>query len=1057
MQSEELNAASASVSPRVQLDEMQRRVVELHLGESCAIVGAPGSGKTLTLLETFHDLVVRRKLADNEVLILGANRLVAADLRRQADARVPTVSGAPRVRTSSSLALSIVSNVRRIRGEAPLRLLTGAVQDELVEDSAQRRAETLSFQSALNRSVVATPLFRNQFRELLRILDDYQISDEDLVRLGEQHDVREWCDVADIVTEYRASLKQQYEHHADASTLHAVAVNLLDEIPVAPSALDTLGDAGALKVILVDDAQELTESALRLLRAFARRGVSVWAFGDPDISTGAFQGAAHRALSNLGAALDAPSRAPIVLKRVYRHSEVIRDCISAYVGHIGTAGFGSQRAAKSVEGVGGEVRFATFSTSGESAGAIAHLLRQRHLGLSSAETTETSESTEVNPVAWSDMAVLCRTRAEAKKLARQLSAAQVPTDITAGGTVLSEHALVRDLLRLTRAIFGWQTLDAETLLSVLVGPIGGVDALAVHRLATALQLADARSGEGRSAETLLLSEFFEPTADPMVDTRQGRALRSLGKTYAAGLQAREAGGDLSEVLWQLWATSSLPKTLEKQALTGVGATAESANAALDAVMALFFAVQRFEEQEVHTSREQFVDSILESALPEDSLARASVRDAVTVTTPNGMIGRAAKVVVVSQLQDGVWPNLKARGALLRLEELTQILRGEQQARPTSRQDVLHDELRMLVQALSRATSELLITAVHNDDTMPSSFFNAQAPAVTAALPSGRLTLRGLVASLRRRLNEQPDDHEAAQQLAILAKHQVPGANPREWYGMVQQSTTEPLADLADPVTTVAVSPSRLKTFEQCPLNWAISQLGGDSVVSAAAIGTLVHLALELTSDPSVDALMARIDEGWSMLRFDSLWEEQRTHQQVEEMAQGVHAYLSDFSAKGGELASAEQFFEIEIEQARVRGVIDRVELLPTDGGDGKKVLIVDLKTQRTAPTAQELAEHPQLAIYQLAVELGAVPVDSDELAGAGLLLVHPKAQGTGRYRLAVQDPLTPEQQQSLVSRILEAADGMSRSEFAANVEHHCTDPYAFGNCKLHVIRPVSHA
>jgi len=1054
MQPEDLNAESASSVQQIQLDDAQRRVLALPVGESCAIIGAPGSGKTFTLVEAFRELIIERNLADNEVLILGANRLVAANLRRQVDARVPTVSGAPRVRTSSSLALSVVARLRRIRGELPLRLLTGAMQDELVEQSMRSYSDDLLFQSGLTRSVLATPLFRNQFRELLRILDDYQIADDALAAWSVQHDVPEWRVAAEILPAYRSALEQQFPNYADSSSLHAAAVRALDESPVSAAAVDTLGDAAALKVILVDDAQELTESALRLLRSFAQRGVAIWAFGDPDISTGAFQGAAHRALSNLGAVLDVTTHSPIILNRVYRHPQRVRACIQAFTGHIGAAGLGAQRAAMSDQSSDGLVRFVTFSTSGEAAGAIAHLLRQRHLGL---QSPETSESSSAQPVAWSDMAVVCRTRGEAQKVARQLAAAQVPTDIAAGGTVLSESALVTDLLKLTQAVFGWRQFDAATIASVLIGPLGGLDALAVHRLKATLQLADARAGGRRSADDLFLSEFHEHIAEPLVDTRQGRALRSLGNTFRAGVKVRETGGDLSEVLWALWNSSHVPSALEKQALTSFGAASDSANRALDSVMALFFAVQRFEEQEVETSREHFIESLLESALPEDSLARSSLRDAVTVTTPNGMVGRSAEIVVVTQVQDGVWPNLKARGSLLRLEQLTHIARGERESVQVSRQDVLHDELRMFVQAMSRTKNELLVAALHNDDTMPSSFFNAEAPTISEELPSRRLTLRGLVSSLRRRLNERPDDSDAARQLAILARHNIPGAHPDEWYGLIEPSTLEPLADLENPNTTVAVSPSRLKTFEQCPLNWAISQLGGDSVVSAAAIGTLVHLALELSGDTSFDALMARIDDGWSMLRFDSEWEKERTHREVEKMAQSVHAYLTDFAKQGGELVSAEEFFTIELAQARVRGVIDRVEVIPAEGADAKKVLIVDLKTQRTAPTANELAEHPQLAVYQLAVQLGAVPVATHKLAGAGLLLVHPKATGKARYKLAVQAPLTPAQQDALITRIIEAADGMSRSVFAANVEHHCTDPYAFGNCKLHVIRPVSHA
>jgi RecB family exonuclease len=54
-------------------------------------------------------------------------------------------------------------------------------------------------------------------------------------------------------------------------------------------------------------------------------------------------------------------------------------------------------------------------------------------------------------------------------------------------------------------------------------------------------------------------------------------------------------------------------------------------------------------------------------------------------------------------------------------------------------------------------------------------------------------------------------------------------------------------------------------------------------------------------------------------------------------------------------------------EVRIRGSMDRVE---TDG-EGR-AYVVDFKTGRSKPTAAEVARHPQLAVYQLAVREGAV-------------------------------------------------------------------------------------
>lgn len=1026
-----------------------REVLQLPLGRSRAVIGAPGSGKTESLLSLYTELIGARGLDDTEVLILGVNRLVSAQLRTQLDARIAAPAGAPRVRTSSSLALALLSAARRARGELPLRLLTGAVQDEVVAAVLESRFAVPSGSvGTLNREVLSSLTFRNQFRELLRVLDENEISVPRLRELGTEFEVAQWGEVAEIVDEYRAELTARYPHHRDASSLHRDAVHLLESLPVSPEAMAAIGEFAKLKVILIDDAHDLTDSAVNLVRAFVRRGVTVFAFGDPDLATAAVQGSARRLLSELGAALNTPVDAPLVLPHVYRNPTAVRELVLRYSQQIGAAGLGQQRAASAVTD-GGSVRFAKSSSAGESAGAISHVLRERHLGLG-----QTPQGPELP---WSEMAVICRTRHEAQKLARQLNAAQVPTDIAAGGTVLAEHPIVRSLLQLIQLVFGWREPTASDVEQLLTGPIGGLDALGLNRLRTTVHLAAARVGREVSADELILEEFLAPVPQLEVDTRQSRALTALAQVFAAGRQTHAGGGDLSEVLWSLWDATPLPAKWEKQALRGHGVQAEDANAALDAVIALFFATARFEEQEVELDRAEFVQSVIDSSLPEDSLARSSRRDAVTVTTPQGMIGRSAELVVVTQLQDGIWPNLKTRGSLLHLERLVNVVNGAPDAPVDSRRDVMHDELRMLVQALSRAKSEVLITAIQNDDTMPSPFFTFGAGEELAELSSLRLTLRGVVASLRRRLHEHPNDHEAAEQLAVLAAEGVPGADPSQWYGMRQVSTDAPLNDLSVPDASVSVSPSRLEKFDNCPLDWAIARLGGERTVSAAAIGTLVHLALETVSEPTADALMARIDGGWAMLSFDAEWEEQRSHQNAEAMVDSLVTYLAEFHAKGGELLAAEQSFELDYGHAHIRGTIDRVELIPTAGDAPAKVLIVDLKTQRQAPTAAELVEHPQLAVYQLAVKDGQIATQEGELGGAALLLVHPKATGAKPYKLAVQDPLSDEARTELIARIEAAAVGMAASTFTAEVEHHCTDPYAFGNCRIHIIRPVSFA
>jgi hypothetical protein len=99
---------------------------------------------------------------------------------------------------------------------------------------------------------------------------------------------------------------------------------------------------------VLDDAQEATQSTLALLAQFAARGVTIVAFGDPDLSTGSFRGAHPDALGRLGSYLGLPDVATLNLDTVYRHGTELRAVIREFTGRIGAAAAGTQRAAGSV-------------------------------------------------------------------------------------------------------------------------------------------------------------------------------------------------------------------------------------------------------------------------------------------------------------------------------------------------------------------------------------------------------------------------------------------------------------------------------------------------------------------------------------------------------------------------------------------------------------------------------------------------------------------------------------------------------------------------------------
>jgi RecB family exonuclease len=396
----------------------------------------------------------------------------------------------------------------------------------------------------------------------------------------------------------------------------------------------------------------------------------------------------------------------------------------------------------------------------------------------------------------------------------------------------------------------------------------------------------------------------------------------------------------------------------------------------------------------------------------------------------------------------------------------------------ARAQVLHDELRMFAQALSRSRHEVLVTAVKDEDSQPSAFFRMLPEPDPTQVSRYPMSLRGMVGRLRRDLTGalRPSigtqatvyptrAMDAAATLARLAREDVIGADPSAWYGMSAQSTLRPLNDPEAGDGLVRVSPSKMKSFETCPLHWLIDQIGGGTSNTAANLGTIIHSVMEeaslaATSAPeaptstvfSSEALWQSVESRWGELAFDAPWQSEVQKKEARRLTDRLASYLGDFTRDGSKLLSAEGRFAFDVGGAMLSGTVDRVE----QQSDGT-ALIVDLKTGKGDPINDAgVIDHPQLGAYQLAFhdgQIAGVP-EGATLAGARLAIV---SSGTVKqnYRNPTQKAFTPEELAAFRQRVLDDAVGMGDAVFLAEIANHCLDPYSFGSCRLHVVKQVS--
>ena len=69
--------------------------------------------------------------------------------------------------------------------------------------------------------------------------------------------------------------------------------------------------------------------------------------------------------------------------------------------------------------------------------------------------------------------------------------------------------------------------------------------------------------------------------------------------------------------------------------------------------------------------------------------------------------------------------------------------------------------------------------------------------------------------------------------------------------------------------TVSVSPSRIGTFEECPLHWFVRPFGGAAPSAAMGIGTMMHEVMEHATEIDVESLWGRVEARWGELEFES--------------------------------------------------------------------------------------------------------------------------------------------------------------------------------------------
>ncbi|MCL2732465.1 MAG: PD-(D/E)XK nuclease family protein, partial [Actinomycetia bacterium] len=600
-------------------------------------------------------------------------------------------------------------------------------------------------------------------------------------------------------------------------------------------------------------------------------------------------------------------------------------------------------------------------------------------------------------------------------------------------------------------------IGVEEALDLLVSPLGGMDPADLRRLGRALREEERAAGAAvpRPSDVLIAEALAEPERLVTHDQTYARAALRLGRLLAAARAVLAAGGTAEDALWRLWSGSGWSARLERAALRG-GPAGRNADRDLDAVCALFDTAARAEERTGGRGALNLIEELSGFDIAADTLSGRTVRpDAVHLMTAHRSKGLQWRLVVVAGVQEGVWPDLRRRGSLLEADRIGR----DGLAPPLSQGALLTEERRLFYVAATRARERLLVTAVKSssdDGDQPSRFLAELGvePRDVAHRPRRPLAVAALVAELRA-TTVDPDAspalrEAAARRLARMAALSdeghplIPAAHPDRWWGLYEPTRSAvPVRDRDRPV---ALSGSALDQLANtCALQWFLGREVKAEPPSTAAqgFGNVVHvLADEVASGRApadLDVLMARLDSVWDALAFDAPW---KSRQEKENARAALERFLRwHVMERGRTTVATEHDFDVTLDagevQVRIRGSMDRVE---TDA-EGQ-AYVVDFKTGRAKPTAAEVARHPQLAVYQLAVREGAVDplFGGDRPQPGGAELVHlrlgaaQKAGGDAVPAVQRQEALAGEWAQDLLA---EAAGRVLDERFTPATGRHC--------------------
>ena len=1000
---------STSLAKNLELKDLTPAQLEVvnHRTSQLLVLGQAGSGKTSTLIAAIANRIAAGE-DPNKILALTYGRQAASKLRDQIASANPTAHtvAEPIARTFHSIAFMILNDPINLESSADKKyvLLSGAEQDaqirQLLELDAANPGQSNWPQELI--PALTTKGFAKELREFIGRATERGSSPAELSKFAKKYDQKYWPAICQFWDRYQNAMALR-----DATTTHSF--NRVDPSEIVVLAVDKLESNQRLlekyqklfQIIYVDEFQESDRAQRKLLQLLS--GPELVIFADPDSAVGRFRGADP---DNLISDLE-----QFGIKKKITLDKRLRPVASQQV--------------------------ALLSSASEEANFIAHQFRSAHL---------------TSNMPWSQMAVIVRSPGpQITALQRAFAMNSIPVEIDAQAASLGDNPAIKPIITVAQIALGQLKITSsnwDEIELLLKSEFAGADAISIRQMRIALSKAQ-KHNPPKSSTDLILDHLTCLTPD--LPWEELTSLKRINDLIKEAKKALGKSSDISDLLWSIWSNGKnyegelISRVWQQTALAG-GNRGMIADQNLDAVITLFEVARRFSERLPEAKPSLFIDQLLGEKILADTITTTAQRgEVVQVMTVHSAKGLEWELVALAGMQEGSWPNLKQRGSLLGSERLVEIFRhgisNIEQLDAISAAGLMQDEKRLLNVALTRASKQLFVTAITQEDTQPSSYFEKLAPQEIQLQQSQRsITQPALVAALRRiaTVSDKEDSQFAARALKTLASNGVKVADPKHWVGVKPVSTDLPVIS---PQEQLRISPSSLESFTECGLKWMLEQSGGrDADSTAQVLGSAIHvIAAQLKDQPTLtlDELEGKLKGAWSLIDMNQGWIKDYEYRRAASMLKKFYGWHVE---NKNQLIGVEEKFEFKLGSAIVSGSIDRVEL--TNEG---KYYIVDLKTGATPISYEDAQQNKQLQSYQLAVVNDGFKnkLEHQEVSGAELIFV-----GDLKGKEAKGRPQDKVNEKVVSQEISEIAVKMSDKNFVAVINDRCRSCAVKTSCPI---------